>query len=45
MTPISQRAVVGAPDVSFFVSWFVVGYYSVPSEIDSVFSNLFAEVT
>ena len=37
LTRISQRAVVGAPDVSFFVSWFDVGYYSVSSEIDSVF--------
>ena len=43
--PISQRAVVGAPNMYFFVSWFVVGYYSVPSEINSVFLNLFAGVT
>ena len=42
MTPIFQRAVVGAPDVSFSVSWDVVGYYSVPSEIDFMSSNLFA---
>ena len=42
---MSQKALVGVPDVLLFVRWFVVSYYSVRSEIDSVFSNLFAEVT
>ena len=40
--PISQRAVVGAPDVSFFVSLVVVGYFSALSEIDSIIPNPFA---
>ena len=42
--PITHRAVVGVPGVSFFVSWVVVGYFSAPSEIDSIISNIFAWV-